>query len=102
MYYYFGGMHWIWWIVWIFFWMFFLSFMTPSRIPNTGRRGTKLRRCLAAFRFTEWRNWLYSAFLVRCFDTPSSAPVPNTIFRTGRYLMIRANALWQGCAAFDE
>jgi putative membrane protein len=26
MYYYFGGMHWIWWIVWIFFWMFFLSF----------------------------------------------------------------------------
>jgi putative membrane protein len=31
MYYYFGGMHWIWWIAWIFFWMLFLSFMTPMR-----------------------------------------------------------------------
>jgi hypothetical protein len=59
---------------------------------NAEGGGISLHR-LAAFRCTEWGNWLYSAFPIRCFDTPSSAPVPNSIFRTGRCLMIRANAL---------
>jgi hypothetical protein len=68
---------------------------------NAERGGILFHR-LAAFRCTERRNWLYSAFLVRCFDTPSSAPVPNTIFRTGQCLMIRANAHLQGCVAFDK
>jgi len=31
MFYYFAGMHWIWWIFWILFWMLFLSFMMPMR-----------------------------------------------------------------------
>jgi putative membrane protein len=41
--YYFGGMHWIWWIVWIFFWMFFLSFMTPRRRSTDREMQTPLQ-----------------------------------------------------------
>ena len=43
MYYYFGGMHWIWWIVWIFFWMLFLSFMTPMRRSTYRERQSPLQ-----------------------------------------------------------
>jgi putative membrane protein len=31
MYYYFWGMHWVWWFFWILLWIIFFSFMMPVR-----------------------------------------------------------------------